>query len=135
MEETLYFAEQLSRRNLTKAEMEKIKELVETYSKNSVQDALEKTFQMTGKLFLEYAEEILKAKAKAKMPDKEQEQIYLLMNGLFKNPKMSIVRVWLDEWNISLLDIVLAYGRMMKNCEKPSFNYMAKVIENKHLEG
>lgn len=34
------------------------------------------------------------------------------------------------KWDVTYPEITRAYGLMMRNCEKPSFPYMAKIIQN-----
>lgn len=46
-----------------------------------------------------------------------------------KQSESEYIKLWASK-QIPLWDIVRAYGVMMKKCEKPSFLYMAKILEN-----
>lgn len=89
MEETIFFAEQLCKRPLKQEEAEKIKKLLESYSEEQVEEAIEATYYNTGKLNIRYTETVLEAWEKesrakdrqkisfADMPDKELYEHYL----------------------------------------------------------
>lgn len=131
LSEVLYFTEQIAGRTLSKQEIDKTIVLLNDYEPEQIMDAYEKTILNTKKLLLPYACEILKSNEKNSI--KQTEQIYSLMCRLFKNPSAGIIKVWVEDWKMTLTDIVLAYGKMMKNCEKPSFNYMSKILENQFV--
>lgn len=128
LSEVLYFTEQIAGRTLSKQEIDKTILLLNDYEPEQIMDAYEKTILTTKKLLLPYACEILKSNEKNSI--KQTEQIYSLMCGLFKNPSAGIIKIWVEDWKMTLTDIVLAYGKMMKKCDRPSFPYMSKIIMN-----
>ena len=128
LSEVLYFTEQIAGRTLSKQEIDKTIVLLNDYEPEQIMDAYEKTKKKKKKLLLPYACEILKSNEKNSI--KQTEQIYSLMCGLFKNPSAGIIKVWVEDWKMTLTDIVLAYGIMMKKCDRPSFPYMSKIIMN-----
>ena len=90
MEETICIAELLAKRPLKQGEAEKIKKLLEVYSAEDVQKAIEVTFQNNGKLLLQYAETVLKSwgtKYKkidfSNLPDQELYENYLTIKTAF----------------------------------------------------
>lgn len=47
-----------------------------------------------------------------------------------KASELERLTVWLDK-GINYADITKAYGIMCKKCERPVFNYMAAILDNK----
>lgn len=64
--------------------------------------------------------------------EKIEEYIIFMTEVFQRNMKMSElsqIKSW-DEQEVPFSEITRAYGIMMKACERPSFPYIAKVIEN-----
>lgn len=71
------------------------------------------------------------------MEDKVTEYVdYLseVFGRYLKHYEEVIVEFWV-KWEVSYSEMTRAYGLMMRNCEKPSFPYMAKIIQNWKIQG
>lgn len=66
------------------------------------------------------------------MMDRLEEYIAFMTEVFQRNLRLSElnrIKEWLKQ-DVSLSEITRAYGTMMKKCDKASFAYMAKIIEN-----
>lgn len=64
--------------------------------------------------------------------ERKKEYMYFtesMYQTVLKKSEQEYVLLW-EECEVPLWVIARAYGKMMKNCDKQSFNYMAKIIHN-----